>query len=847
MIHHCSTLRFLQTPITSRVPVTLVLFLLLVSSAARLEAAEVEIELTIAVGEVNLTGKRVDAMTINGSIPGPVLRFNEGDTAVIHVRNEMPEDTSIHWHGILVPPLMDGVPFISFPPIASGATFTYRFPIRQSGTYWYHSHTRLQEQRGVYGAIVIAPAGSPIDVREDHVVLLSDWSDEDPHEILRTLRRGSEWYEIEKGSAQSIVGAVRVGKLKEYFQRELMRMPAMDISDVAYDLFLANGAPEISIAADRQVRLRLINGSASSYFHLEYAGGPITIVSADGQDVVPFELDRLLIGVAETYDVTLSVPPDGSWELRASSHDGSGYSSTWIGEGRRHPAPVTPKPDLYAGMGQPSLHSIFALTPAASMGMPDDLVEQGAFDAPGMHGMGGMHDMNGMNGMHDMNGHDGHEMGEGGRGADQESMERMGSTGSHEHSAHGGPDSTPATPAGEHDQHAAHDMTKEHHEPSSAHGSSTMDHGHHHGEEDKTGSGPDHHDSSEMPPRGGKPFGKSFGLMVSDVSSRTDIAVDGTPSRPFAPYEQLRSTRVTGFDSGKPHRDIRLTLDGDMERFVWFLNDKPLSESDSILIREGEIVRFIMINRTMMHHPMHLHGHFFRVINGAGDRSPLKHTVDVAPMTTTVVEFEANEKGDWFFHCHLLYHMESGMARLVHYDGYQISPQLAAIRPKLFEEHWVSFAEVDAMSNSTAGFVTSSTTRNIIAAEWEAGWEDVDETEGEVTLTWDRYVNRFFTFFGGINAGNAIERDRAIVGIRYLLPFNIESMLFAGSDGEGRIALGREFHITPRISFGVESEYDTAQGWEHEAGLSYLISRRLSARAHWQSEYGAGAGLGIRF
>jgi len=203
--------------------------LALVFFIGSVQSGVTEYDLTIAQEEIRITGKAARGMTLNGSIPGPVLHFKEGDTARIHVHNNMDVETSIHWHGILVPPRMDGVPYISFPPIAPGNTFTYEFPVRQSGTYWYHSHTSLQDQSGVYGAIVIEPVQKRVHADRDYVVVLSDWTDEDPHSVLRTLKRGSEWYLIEKGSGQSIFGAARLGMIGDYFKRELQRMPPMDI------------------------------------------------------------------------------------------------------------------------------------------------------------------------------------------------------------------------------------------------------------------------------------------------------------------------------------------------------------------------------------------------------------------------------------------------------------------------------------------------------------------------------------------------------------------------------------------------------------------------------------------
>lgn len=752
--------------------VGLVIFILL--ARAPVQAEIVEYNLTIARQEVNITGKPVVGMTINNSIPGPVLRFKEGDTARIHIHNEMSVETSIHWHGVLVPPDMDGVPYVSFPPIKAGTTFTYEFPIRQSGTYWYHSHTSLQEQSGVYGAIVIEPRQERLHPDRDYVILFSDWTDENPHEVIRTLKRGSEWYAIEKGTGQSILGAARLGMLVSYFKRELQRMPAMDISDVAYDRFLADGSPEISLEAKpgETVRLRIIDGSSTTYFHLEFAGGPMSIVAADGLDVEPVKEKRFLISVAETYDVLIQVPDSGAYEFRATAHDGSGYASVWIGSGDRHPAPEVPKPNLYQTMGDISLKSIFALTPAAVMGMSDHEVEAGRFDQPGMPDMGKMHG----SGMH-MN----------------------------------------------HDAPSMEDMD---------HGDHIIEHI------------PQYRQS-------GKKYGTDFSLFAADVSASKDLAIDGmNPGRPWPPYERLRSLKNTSFPNNKPVRDIRLTLDGDMERYVWFLNNKPLSESDSILIRKGEIARFIIINRTMMHHPMHLHGHFFRVVNGQGDCAPLKHTVNVAPMSTTVIEFDANELGDWFFHCHLLYHMKSGMARVVHYQDYILNPALAAVRPKLYKDSWYFWSRADILNNMTQGLFTLSSIRNILTAQWEAGWHGVDSTEWETVLTYDRYINRFFTVFAGVDLlgmVNELDEARGVFGLRYLLPLNFESQAWVDTDGGARVNLGRIFQLTPRIALFGEAQYDTHDLWEGRAGLSYIISKAFSLIAQWHSDYGWGGGLRIRF
>jgi hypothetical protein len=787
------------------------LILLILFAHLQAQAATVEYDLTIAQQEVNITGKSAQGMTINGTIPGPTLRFKEGDFARIHVHNKMSVETSIHWHGVLVPPDMDGVPNLSFPPIEPGTTFTYEFPIRQSGTYWYHSHTSLQEQSGVYGAIVIEPRLKGQQADRDHVVLFSDWTDENPYQVLRTLKRGSEWYALEKGSGQSILGAARVGMLGDYFKRELQRMPPMDISDVAYDRFLANGKPETSLSAKpgETIRLRIIDGSATTYFHLEFAGGPMTIVAADGLDVQPVKENRFLIGVAETYDVLIQVLASGAYEFRATAHDGSGYASVWIGSGERHPAPDVPKPNLYHSMHHFNLKQVFSLTPEGTMGMPDREVEAGKFDKPGMMGMGSM-DMTGMHGMEGM---------DHGIDAGKTKMEGM--------------DHRPQADGGDRSHDAG--MPMEH--PTSP--TEGMDHGSH---------------SMPIPSqdsRTGKQYGTNFGFLAADASASKNLVVDGMdPRRPWPPYARLRAIKPTAFSKDKPVREIRLTLDGDMERYVWFLNKKPLSESDSILIREGEVVRFIMINRTMMHHPMHLHGHFFRVINGQGDYAPLKHTVDVAPMSTTVIEFDANEFGDWFFHCHLLYHMKSGMARVVHYEGFTLNPQLAKVRPQLYKDPWYFWGQADVLSNMTEGFLMLSNTRNILTAEWEVGWQEVDDTEWEGIFTYDRYINRFFTILAGANllgGGDEDDETRGVLGFRYLLPLNVESRVWVDTDAGARFNLGKSFELTPRLALLGEAEYDTHDKWEGNAGLSYMVHKYFSLVGQWHSEYGFGGGLQIRF
>jgi len=764
----------------------------------------VEYHLRLSEETLNFTGKPVIAMTINSGIPGPTLYFTEGDLARIHVKNEMKVETSIHWHGMLLPPGMDGVPFISFPPIQPGETFDYEFPVRQSGTYWYHSHTMLQEQRGVYGAIVIEPKIKESVYDREHVIVLSDWSDRNPHSILHILKRGSEWFSIQKGTAQSLLGSIRVGKLKDYLKRELLRMPAMDLSDVAYDRFLSNGesVSKLEATAGEKIRLRIVNGSAATFYYLEFAGGPMKIITADGQPVEPVQKQRFLMAIAETYDIEIKLPDDGAYEFRATAHDGSAITSTWIGSGKRHPAPAIAKPNLYSFMGDSSLSRIFALTPGGTMGMANDVVRKGLLDSPGMHGMGGMNPSGDMSGMKMKKKKDGHVSK---KNTDMESAPN--------HKGHEGMKM---------EKHAA-DAEVNRAEP-------------------------------QAQEYVGNDYGLRFGFLVNDLAHFQKLTDEGmSEERPGTPYADLRSLQKTSFAPDQTRRDVRLTLDGDMERFIWMINGKTLSSEDVIRIKEGEIVRFIMINRTMMHHPMHLHGHFFRVINKQGDYSPLKHTVDVEPMSTTVIEFNATEKGDWFFHCHILYHMEDGMARVVEYENFSPDAKVEAIRDYFYKSSWFFYGRADVMSHMTEGMLTASNSRYMLSTEWEYGWQNVEGSELEVIPTGSYYVNRFFSVFAGadliakLGQKDELEKTLGILGLTYQLPLIIQSRAWVDHEGGARIMLGKHIELTPRFSIFGETEYDTHTQWEGEAGATYMINQNFSLIGKWHSDYGWGGGLRIDF
>ena len=527
------------------------------------------------------------------------------------------------------------------------------------------------------------------------------------------------------------------------------------------------------------------------------------VIAADGQLVQPFDEPRLLISVAETYDVIVTMPAEGSSEFRATAHDGSGQASLWIGAGPQHHAPDIPRPNLYVNMSGLSLKRVLTLSPGGSMGMPGRAVRAGKFDHPGMNGMGSMGRMKGMD--HGAMAQDAGNMNHSDMAADP-AMEPVG-----------------------------HDMR------GMAQKKMPMD------------AAIDGHAGPGMLSHEKAPAPKStwLGLLAEDVSSQAPLAADGmSPERPWPPYDKLRALQPTAFDPHKPVREIRLTLDGDMERYAWFLNNKPLSESDSIEIKRGEVVRFIMINRTMMHHPMHLHGHFFRVINVQDEYSPLKHTVDVAPMTTTVIEFAAEEFGDWFFHCHLLYHMMSGMARMVHYEDFTPDPATGAVRQRLYHDPFYLYGTLDALSQMTQGSLVFANTRHLFSTEWQAGWQRVGGAEWEVTPAYDYYFNRFASVFAGVNlegAGDRLEKHEGIFGLRYLLPLNIPSRVWVDTAGEFRFAVGEHLELTPRLAVFSEAEYDTKEHWEIRAGTSYLVGKHFSLIGQWHSQFGWGGGLRWQF
>lgn len=515
-----------------------------------------EYTLTIDQKIVNKAGKDVMGMTINGQIPGPTLEFIEGEYAIIHVKNNMDVETSIHWHGLLLPNFYDGVPYISTPPIEPGETFTYEFSIKQNGTYWYHSHTGLQEQSGVYGSIVIQPKEKTLDYDKELVVMLSDWTNEKPKTVLRYLKRGSEWYNLRKGTSTPLNKVIARGALGAQLKFWKQRMNSADIADIYYPAFLINGEqtsehPEFK--PGEKVRLRVIDGGASTSFWITFGGEDPILIAADGKDVVPVKHNKTFIGIAETYDYIVTIPQDGKIEFKITSQDGSGTASTFLGSGKIYPAPEVPKPDKIALMQKIAKMKM-------RMGAPALKYRPNIDDPYKMAANWGMKD-----------------------GKAMKEMSKM-----------------------------------------------PMD--------SKVNKPNDDMDNMNM----------KKGEMDMKKEPKMSSMKGMNPFSEYN-YDYLKSPNKTAYNKDVPVKEILLNLTGNMQRYIWSMNGIPLSEADKIKIEGDQVTRITFNNLTMMHHPMHLHGHFLGLLMRMGSIPPLKHTVNVPPMSKITIEFYGNEYGDWFF------------------------------------------------------------------------------------------------------------------------------------------------------------------------------------------------------
>ena len=740
-----------------------------------------EYHLTIDKKMVNITGKEVMGMAINGIIPGTTLRFTEGEYAKIHVTNNIDVETSVHWHGLLLPNFYDGVPYLNTPPIEPGETFTYEFALKQAGTYWYHSHTMLQEQSGVYGSIVIEPKEKTLDYNKDLVIVLSDWTDDKPMNVLKNLKRRNEWFGIKKGTATPLNRVIAQGALGAQFNFWRQRMESADIADVYYPAFLTNGQktneyPEFK--AGDKIRVRMINAAASTYFWLTFGGETPLLVSNDGLDVVPVQKNKLLFAIAETYDFIVTIPENGKIEIRATAQDGSGQTSAFLGEGVLMAAPNVPRPNKIQMMKDMAKMDMKMGAPALKTNPKKDE----RFEMKKKYGMK----------MKDM------EHGEMQMKENKKPMPEM------QHQNH---------------QEMQHDtMTKKKMEG--------MQHG-------------------QMKMDGGDMAGMNMG---NDFS-----------------YDFLKSPNPTTYPEGTPVKEILLNLTGNMNRYVWSLNGVPLSETDKIKIKEDEVTRITLNNLTMMHHPMHLHGHFFRVLNKNGEYSPLKHTVNVPPMQQVTIEFYGNEYGDWIFHCHVLYHMMGGMARVFSYDTPRDKRMDDFPYSKLVYEtnKFYSWGTLDAASQMSSINLVSSNIRNQFNLSVEIGYNENLEAE----FSYQRYIYDYASVFAGVNVENSTPDSLGaydvvgVGGFRFLTPYLFDLDVRVDTKLRPRIGIGRSIMVFPRFSvfgyyeyqadFGAITNFEDGINYESEtvwnAGAEYILSKNFSLTASYDNRFGAGAGLSIRF
>ncbi|WP_299800757.1 multicopper oxidase domain-containing protein [uncultured Maribacter sp.] len=765
--------------------------------------------ITLREATVNKAGKDVVGMTVNGTIPGPTLKFTEGEYAIIYVKNEMSVETSVHWHGLLLPNFYDGVPYLNTPPIEPGHTQKYEFPIKQSGTYWYHSHTMLQEQSGVYGSIVIQPKEKVLDYDKELVLVLSDWTNEKPMNVLRNLKRGNEWYSIKKGTATPLNQVIARGAFGAQLNFWRQRMEGADIADVYYPAFLINGEESIDypeFKAGEKIRLRMINGGASTSFWMTFGGEIPVLVSSDGLDVVPVERNKTFIGVAETYDFIVTVPKEGKMEFRITAQDGSGTASAFIGNGTILPAMDVARPDKI-GMMQKMAKMDMKMGAHALKFQPgkDERFEMKEEYGMQMDKMEGMK----MDGEMKMN---------------HSKMKGM---------------------KMDHSKMSGMDMNK----PKDTTEMGKMDH-------------------SNMAGMDMKKDKTMSGMNMKKENSMPGMKMEGMDLFAEYNYEYLKSPSKTTYDKDVPVKEILLNLTGNMNRYIWSMNGVPLSEADNIKINNKEVTRITFNNLTMMHHPMHLHGHFFRVLNENGEYSPLKHTVNVPPMEEMTIEFYGNngdEAGDWFFHCHILYHMMGGMARVVSYDTPRDPRMDEFPASKIFEEtnKWYSWGLVDAASHTTGFNLMTSNIRNQFNASFEYGWNE--NLEGE--FTYERYLHDYLRVFGGVNIENST-RDSlnefsttAVVGVRYLTPYLFNLDVRVDNKLRPRIGVGRSIMIFPKLSVFGYYEYQIDLGFVDDlpmnkdftsetvwsAGAEYMLSRNFSLMASYDNRFGAGGGLSVRF
>lgn len=569
-----------------------------------------DFDLFIGETPVNITGRPRTAMTINGGIPGPQLRWREGDTVTLRVKNRLKDMTSIHWHGIILPANMDGVPGLSFHGIEPDGTYVYQFKVKQNGTYWYHSHSGFQEQVGVYGPLVIeAKEPEPFEYHRDHVVMLTDWTDEDPAALMKTLKKQADYYNNHKRTVGDFIKDVAdkgwsatVADRKMWAEMKMNPTDIADVSGATYTYLMNGHAPDSNwtgtFKPGEKLRLRFINGSAMSYFDVRIPGLKMTVVAADGLYVKPVTVDEFRIATAETFDVIVE-PTQDAYTLFAQSMDRTGYArgTLAVRSGLAAPVPeLDPRPLVtMADMGMAGMdHG--SMSGMGDMAGMDHSKMAGAQDSA-MQGMSGMDggDMEGMN-----------------HGATQD-MSGMDSMPGMDHSkmSMGG--------MGEMQQHPASESNN--------------------------------------------PLVDMQAMSTSPKLDDPGMGLRGN-GRKVLTYSDLKST-FEDPDGREPSRTIELHLTGHMEKFSWSFNGVKFSDAEPLKLKYGERVRIVLVNDTMMTHPIHLHGMWSDLEDENGQFLVRKHTIDMPPGSKRSYRVTADALGRWAYHCHLLYHMEMGMFREV--------------------------------------------------------------------------------------------------------------------------------------------------------------------------------------
>jgi len=658
---------------------------------------------------VNFAGKEKRAIAVNGQIPMPTLTFTEGDTAEIYVHNLLKEETSLHWHGLFLPNKEDGVPNLTQMPIKPNTTHIYRFPIIQNGTHWYHSHSGLQEQIGMYGNFVMLKKQDDksfrkgIDDLPTLPIVLSEWTNIKPENIHRMLHNANDYPALKKNSVQSYGEAIKAGHFKTKLKNEWKRMLA------------------------------------------------ITVVANDGNDVEPVEVDRLIIAVSETYDIIVTIPAENTaFEFLATTEDRTNSASLYIGNGIKQLKSPQPRLKYFEGMKM----------------MNDMMKMNGDLDDMGMNMSLNQMDMN--------------------------VVMYPEITG----------DSKPKQ-------------------------------------------------SDNDPNR-------------YNANALADIVTLN--------YAMLKSPINTSLPKNAPVKELKFTLTGNMNRYVWSIDNKVVSETDKILIKKGENIRITIYNNSMMRHPMHLHGHDFRLLNGQGENAPLKNIVDIMPMETDTLEFNANVEGDWFFHCHILYHMMSGMGRVLSYENQAQNPLIPnpkLAKRKLFadDRKFHFMAENDFATNGNDGMAMYQGTRWSIGTEWRLGYHDMHGYETETHI--GRYIRKmqwlmpFVGFdwryrkletdvmgniegeknlFGQTNTKD--NRRQFSLGVAYTLPMMVILQTEIYHDGNLRVQLMREdIPISKRVraSFMVNTDK------EYMAGFRYIVNKNIGLTPHYDSDMGLGFGLNVTY